>query len=66
MSDKFKQLEVTVRLLGNYNETSEIYCQRVNYDWAFSARPMLVQEIIAVVNGLYVNENTEKLLGDKL
>ena len=49
----FKYIEVTVRFVGdNYQETREMYSQRINFEWALLSRPMLIQQIVAVVNEL--------------
>jgi hypothetical protein len=49
----FKYVEVTIKFVGdNYQETREMYSQRINYEWAFLNRPMLIQQIVAVVNEL--------------
>jgi hypothetical protein len=50
---EFKYVEVTVKFVGdNYQETREMYSQRINFEWAFLNRPMLIQQIVAVVNEL--------------
>jgi hypothetical protein len=50
---EFKFIEITVKFVGDsYQETREMYLQRVNFDWMFQNRPMLVQQIAAVVNDL--------------
>lgn len=50
---EFKYIEITVKFVGdNYQETREMYSQRVNFEWMFQNRPMLIQQIVAVVNDL--------------
>ena len=53
MEPEHKFVEISVRFLGDdYKATREVYVQRINFDWYFSHRPALVQQIVAVVNGL--------------
>jgi hypothetical protein len=50
---QFKTVEITIKFLGDdYKDTREVYVQRLNFDWYFNTRPTLVQQIVAVVNGL--------------
>jgi hypothetical protein len=46
-------VEVTIRLIGeDYKETVDVYSQRINYDYFQEAKPNMIAEIAAVVNGL--------------
>ena len=46
-------VEVTIRFLDeNEHVAREVYVQRVNYDWVFTCRPTMIQQIIAAVNDL--------------
>jgi hypothetical protein len=50
---EFKTVEITIKFLANeYKHSQEVYVQRINFDWYFSNRPTLIQQVIAVVNGL--------------
>lgn len=53
MEPDFTHVEITVKFIGDdYKSNREVYVQRVNFDWYFNNRPTLVQQIVAVVNGL--------------
>lgn len=53
MSAEYNKVEISIKFLTNdYKETWEAYVQRVNFEWYMTQRPMLVQQIVAVVNGL--------------
>ena len=53
MDPEYKQVEITVKFLADeYKHNHEAYVQRINFDWYFNKHPMLIQEIVAVVNGL--------------
>ena len=53
MEPEFKTIEITVKFLANdYKDTREVYVQRLNFEWYFMNRPKLIEQIVAVVNGL--------------
>lgn len=53
MEPEFTHVEITVKFIGDdYKSTREVYVQRINFDWYFNNRPALIQQIVAVVNGL--------------
>jgi hypothetical protein len=53
MPSPTEYVEITVKFLAEeYRDNREVYTQRINYEWVLNNRPMLVQEVIAVFNGL--------------
>lgn len=53
MPSPTEYVEITVKFLAeDYRDNKEVYSQRINYEWVINNRPMLVQEVIAVFNGL--------------
>ena len=53
MSAEYNKVEISIKFLtDDPKDTWEAYVQRVNFDWYMTQRPMLVQQIVAVVNGL--------------
>lgn len=53
MPSPAEYVEITVKFLAEeYRDNREVYTQRINYEWVLNNRPMLVQEVIAVFNGL--------------
>ena len=53
MDPEYKYVEIQIRFVSDdYKHTVETYAQRINFDWYFNNRPTLIQQVIAVVNGL--------------
>lgn len=53
MEPEFKTVEITIKFTcDDYRANREVYVQRLNFDWYFNNRPTLIQQVIAVVNGL--------------
>lgn len=53
MEPEFKTVEITIKFTGDdYKANREVYTQRLNFDWYVHNRPTLIQQVIAVVNGL--------------
>lgn len=48
-------IEVSIRLISkDYKENVEVYSQRLNYEFFKQAKPVMIAEIVAVVNDLTV------------
>ena len=53
MEPEYKYVEIQIKFVSDdYKHTVETYAQRINFDWYFNNRPTLIQQVIAVVNGL--------------